>query len=206
MININKEEALKTILKCCKLYHCNLENKNVMFIVQDKRKDIHYIEMLFLASNFLHLTGINIINEKIKSSTDFYNLCLKNQITISDFKFSSNGTTSIKLQILPQIIQIQKTCKMIGDYNNTKLYLSTQKLVGNVNICMGFVKKGNYYIQNTALKEDIRNITTEQSKVIAIMVKNTKDIKYKEITYLNKNIEFKTLLENEQINKNVRFK
>lgn len=203
MININKEEALKIILKCCKLYHCNLENKNVMFIVQDKRKDIHHIEMLFLASNFLHLTGINIINKNIKSSTDFYNLCLKNQITVSDFKISSNGTTSIKLQILPQIIQIQKTCKMIGDYNNTKLYLSTQKLVGNVNICMGFIKKGNYYIPNTALKEDIRNITTEQSKVIAIMVKNTKDIKYKEITYLNKNIAIKTLIKNEQINKKI---
>lgn len=205
MINIKKEEALKIILKCCKLYHCNLENKNVMFIVQDKRKDIHYLEMLFLASNFLHLTGINIINKKIKSSTDFYNLCLKNQITVSDFKFNSNGTTSMKLQILPQIIQIQKICKMTGDYNNTKLYLSTQKLVGNVNICMGFIKKGNYYIPNTALKEDIRNITTEQAKIIAIMVKNVKDAKYKEITYLNKNIEMKTILENEQINKKVTF-
>lgn len=205
MINIKKEEALKIILKCCKLYHCNLENKNVMFIVQDKRKDIHYLEMLFLASNFLHLTGINITNKKIKSSTDFYNLCLKNQITVSDFKFNSNGTTSMKLQILPQIIQIQKVCKMTGDYNNTKLYLSTQKLVGNVNICMGFIKKGNYYIPNTALKEDIRNITTEQAKIIAIMVKNVKDAKYKEITYLNKNIEMKTILENEQINKKVTF-
>lgn len=176
-----------------------------MFIVQDKRKDMHYLEMLFLASNFLHLTGINIINKKIKSSTDFYNLCLKNQITVSDFKFNSNGTTSMKLQILPQIIQIQKICKMTGDYNNTKLYLSTQKLVGNVNICMGFIKKGNYYIPNTALKEDIRNITTEQAKIIAIMVKNIKDVKYKEITYLNKNIEMKTILENEQINKKVTF-
>lgn len=205
MINIKKEEALKIILKCCKLYHSNLENKNVMFIVQDKRKDIHYLEMLFLASNFLHLTGINITNKKIKSSTDFYNLCLKNQITVSDFKFNSNGTTSMKLQILPQIIQIQKICKMTGDYNNTKLYLSTQKLVGNVNICMGFIKKGNYYIPNTALKEDIRNITTEQAKIIAIMVKNVKDVKYKEITYLNKNIEMKTILENEQINKKVTF-
>ncbi len=66
MININKEEALKVILKCCKLYHCNLENKNVMFIVQDKRKDIHYIETVFLPSNFLHLTGINIINKNIE--------------------------------------------------------------------------------------------------------------------------------------------
>lgn len=205
MINIKKKEALKIILKCCKLYHSNLENKNVMFIVQDKRKDIHYLEMLFLASNFLHLTGINITNKKIKSSTDFYNLCLKNQITVSDFKFNSNGTTSMKLQILPQIIQIQKICKMTGDYNNTKLYLSTQKLVGNVNICMGFIKKGNYYIPNTALKEDIRNITTEQAKIIAIMVKNVKDAKYKEITYLNKNIEMKTILENEQINKKVTF-
>lgn len=94
---------------------------------------------------------------------------------------------------------------MTGDYNNTKLYLSTQKLVGNVNICMGFIKKGNYYIPNTALKEDIRNITTEQAKIIAIMVKNVKDAKYKEITYLNKNIEMKTILENEQINKKVTF-
>lgn len=201
---MNKEEALKIVLECSKKYYNNLENKRIMFIMQDKKKDINYMEAVFLPRNFLHLTGMNIINKKIKSSTDFYNLCLKNQISISDFEFNSNGTTPIKLQILPQITQIQKISKMIGNYSDTKLYLSTQKLIGNVNICMGFVRKENYYIPNTALKEDIRNITDEQNKIVAILVKDVKDKKYKQLTYLDKNIELKSILQNEEIRKKVK--
>lgn len=190
-IKYEKEEALKIILECSKLYYLNLENKNIMYIIQDKKKDIHYLETVFLPSNFLHLTGINITNKNIKSSTEFYNLCLKNQLSVSDFEFNSNGTTSMKLKILPQITKIQKVSKMIGRYNNTKLYLSTEKIVGNINICLGLIKKGKYYIPNTALKEDIRDITTEQEKVLAIFTKDIKEKEYKNLTYIKKDIDFK---------------
>lgn len=183
---MSKQEALNIILNCSKMYQENLENKNILYIIQDKLGKISYLETTFLSRNFLHLTGVKILNSKIKSSTDFYNFCLKKQLSISDFKFNSNGTTTKKLNILQSIMQIHKNAKIIGKYNKLKKYLSTEILIGGINACIGCIKQKNYYIPNTVLKEDIRNIVEEQYKVIFILRKEVKDKKYNEITYRNK--------------------
>ena len=85
-------------------------------------------------------------------------------------------------------MQIDKKARIVGDYNSQKLYLSTDKLIGNINMCLGFIKENNYYIANTALKEDIRNIVEEQGRIVLILKKNIKDKKYNEILYKNKNV------------------
>ena len=185
---MSKEEALKIILNCSKMYHENLENKNILYIMQDKLEKISYLETVFLSRNFLHLTGVKISNKKIKSSSEFYDLCLKNQLSISDFEFNSNGTTAKKLNILQNIMQIHKISKMVGEYNGLKKYLYTEKLIGTVNYCIGCINKNNYYIPNTVLKEDIRDIIHNQYKVMFILRKEIKDKKYKEITYKNNKI------------------
>lgn len=183
---MSKEEALKIILNCSKIYHQNLENRNIMYIVEDKLGEVSYLETIFLSSNFLHLTGVKILNPKIKSSIDFYNFCLKKQLSISDFEFKSNGTTIKKLNILQSIMQIYKNAKIVGKYNNLKKYLSTEILIGGINCCIGYIKEKNYYIPNTVLKEDIRDIIEEQFKVIYILRKEIREKKYNEITYINK--------------------
>lgn len=184
--NMSKQEALKIILNCSKMYQQNLENKNILYIIQDNLGKVSYLETTFLSRNFLHLTGVKILNSKIKSSIDFYNLCLKKQLSISDFDFNSNGTTTKKLNILQSIMQIYKNAKIVGEYNNFKKYLSTEILIGSINCCLGYIKQNNYYIPNTALKEDIRDIVEDQYKVIFILRKGIKDKKYSEITYSNK--------------------
>ena len=65
----------------------------------------------------------------------------------------------MKLSVLSQIMNIHKTAKMVGDYDNTKSVLFTEKIVGTVTACVGFVREGNYYLPNTTLREDIRTIT-----------------------------------------------
>jgi len=185
---MNKQNALKIILNCSKTYHENLENKNIMYIIQDKLGRITSLETVFLSRNFLHLTGLKIVNNKIKSSVDFYNLCLTKQLSISDIEFNSNGTTSKKVNILLLIMQIHKNAKIVGKYNNSKKYLSTKQLIGNINYCLGFIKEKNYYIPNTALEEDIRDIVEGQYKVLLILRKGVKEKKYREVTYINKNI------------------
>ena len=144
---------------------------------------------MFLSYHFLHLTGLNLIKNRIKSSVDFYNLCLRNNLSTTDFEFKSNGTTQKKLEILSAIMQIDKKARIIGDYNSQKVYLSTEKLIGSVNMCLGFIKENNYYIANTALKEDIRNIVEEQGRIVLILKKNIKDKEYSEIIYKSKNID-----------------
>lgn len=185
---MTKENALKIVLENAKLYQKNLENKNLLIFYQDKNSVIHKLEITFLARNFLHFTGLKL-NTNIKSSKHFYTLCLNNKISLSDFEFSSKGTTPLKLQILHQVMQISKTAKMIGDYDNSKILLCTDKIIGNNSVCIGMIKqKNSYYIPNTVLKENIKTITSVQYKIIGIFEKHIRENKYVKQTYRNKRI------------------
>jgi len=193
---LNKKEALSIIIRGAEEYHKNLENKNLL-IIYEKDDVVDFIETNFYPRNFLHLTGIEIINKKIHSSVEFYNLCLKKRISINDFSFKKDGTSILKLQSLIQVFQIYKNAKIIGQYNNQRPYLRTNILVGNINYCMGFIKNKNYEIPNTILKEDIRKITNEQFRVVRIYRKGVKEKQYIEQTYSNKKIDIdKNTLEN----------
>ena len=197
---MNKKEALKIIIDSAKKYQENLENKKVIFIYKEKGK-IKYIEAIFLPRNFLHLTGIQIKNSNIKSSIDFYHLCLKNRISILDFDFKENGTTIMKLQILSQIIQIQKLARSIGEYNYFKPILVTDKLAGTNQACIGFIQKDNYYIPNTVLKENCKSMVVEQYKILCIAGKKMQEEKYSEITYYAKDIDINKILASKELNK-----
>ena len=192
---MNKTEALKIIVDTAKYYHDNLENQRLLFIYE-KDKKISYMEAIFISRNFLHLTGIKILNKKIKSSLMFYNLCLKNKLKITDFDFSKDGTTIMKLKILNSIIRNSKSAKMIGEYTNCKRYLKTQKLIGNIFGAIGFIEKDGYYIPNTLLNEDIREITISRGKILAILKRDRNEYEYKNIIYIAKNIEIDKLLKN----------
>ncbi|MBQ4419864.1 MAG: hypothetical protein II870_09570 [Synergistaceae bacterium] len=79
---------------------------------------------------------------------------------------------------------------MIGDYDNTKSFLYTEKLAGKIFACIGFIQENGYYIPNTALKEDIRNITIHpQKSVLVIFRKDIKQKLYETICYTAKKVD-----------------
>jgi len=169
---MKKEQAIKIITEAAKIYNENLENKNLLFIF-GVEKSPEFFETSFLPRNFLHLTGVKIIEKRIRGSVDFYEKCLKGKLSPSDFSFADNGTTDMKLSILPKLMKIQTCAKMVGIYDNTKSVLYTEKLAGNIYACMGFIKEDDYYIPNTALREDIRNISIRpQKRVLSIFKKD----------------------------------
>lgn len=191
---MKKEEAIKRIYDSAKIYEQNLKNKNFLFIFNDKDKKTLCFETIFLPRNFLHLTGVKIDSSKIRSSVDFYNLCVKQKLSINDFEFESDGTTKMKLMVLPQLMNIHKEVKMVGEYNATKVRLKTQKLAGNVRACLGFTLDNEYYIPNTALKEDLRDITYKpQQQIIGIFSKRIEDNFYQSVRYLPKKVKFEEL-------------
>ena len=97
---MKKENAIKIIAECAKLYKENLENKNLLFVFgADKTPE--FFEASFLPRNFLHLTGVKIFEERVGGSVDFYERCLRRKLSPSDFSFADNGTTVMKLSILP---------------------------------------------------------------------------------------------------------
>ena len=198
---MDKKEAIKIILECAKLYNKNLSNKNIMFVCRNKKQQLFAFEVLFLPRNFLHLTGVKITNKDINSSIKFYRACLNNKLSISDFKYSEDGTTIIKLRILKQVMNLHKVSKMFGEYNHTKPYLFTEKATGNVVACIGFIDESGFYVPNTALKEDIRDITTEDSRstIIYTFVKNVEEKLYSNLTYIANSYNLEKLLQNQKI-------
>lgn len=183
---MNKNEALKIILNCAKLYKDNLENKNLLIISEKQDKNLYFIEAKFLGYNFLHLTGV-AINKKITANS-FYNKCLNRRLSLDDFDFKSDGTTILKLQVLPQIMKISKNANMIGEYNGSKPKLYTDKLAGNVVGCIGLKIDSNYYVPVTVLKEDMRNLVVERERVILIFSKSIKSKLYNNLVYMVKDI------------------
>ena len=185
---MDKKEILKILKESAIKYKENLKDNNLLIIYKEKAK-IKYIEILFLARNFMHLTGVkcNDKNRKYMKANQFYQACLNNKLSYKDIIIKQNGTTKLKLDILSQLIHIDKNCKMLGVYNNYKKELITEILLGNINMCLGLVKSAtSYYIPNTLLKEDIRKIVIEPYQIMAILKKKVEEEKYKDIIYINK--------------------
>lgn len=182
---MKKADALKIIIKSAELYRENLENRNFLFISLVNKVNLNFIEVKFHKSNFKHLTGVVIPNEKI-SATQFYKKCLNHKLSLYDFELRTDGTTELKLSVLPQLMNINKSVKMIGDFNNYRPKLYIGKLAGNITACIGLNKDDEFYVPATSLKEDIRGLVVKTEKVIAIFSKRIEDELYTDLTYLSK--------------------
>ena len=188
---MDKKTAINIITNCAKDYKKNLVNKNILFIFNNNSK-MDFFEAVFLPRHFLHLTGIKVTNIK---SSDFYKMCLNKKLSLKNIQLSNDGTTSMKLDVLQKLMNLKSNVKMIGEYNNSKTLLVTEKLIGNIYASMGFIKPidSNYYVPNTILKEDIRDISLKPIKnVVAIFEKEIKSDLYN-LLYLNKKIDITDL-------------
>ena len=121
------------------------------------------------------------------------------------YGYRKDGNTQTKLIVLPMLMNISKNAKMIGDYDKNKIYLQSDKIVGNVNSCLSFIKYNNYYISNSSLKEDIRKIVYNHKRIIYILSKKIQEKEYNEITYIDKKY-IETILLSEDILANVNIK
>ena len=114
------------------------------------------------------------------------------------YGYRKDGNTQTKLIVLPMLMNISKNARMIGDYDKNKIYLQSDKIVGNVNSCLSFIKYNNYYISNSSLKEDIRKIVYNHKRIIYILSKKIQEKEYNEITYIDKKY-IETILLSEDI-------
>lgn len=175
-----------------------MQNTNLL-ILYNKNNKIEYIEILFLSRNFMHLTGVRTIesNGKYKKANEFYKECLNNKLSCKNIIIKEDGTTKLKLDIISDLVNIDKKCKMIGIYDNSKKQLVTDILIGNINICVGLIKElGKYYIPNTLLKEDIRKLTIKQYPIVGILKKKINEEKYQIVTHICNKIDISNIKRN----------
>lgn len=57
-----KKEAVSIVISAARLYRDNFVGKRLLFIVTDKHKKVSCLEAGFDASNFHHLTGLELTN------------------------------------------------------------------------------------------------------------------------------------------------
>lgn len=188
---MNKKEALDVIVKCARQYDLHLKDHNVMFIVLNKDTTLSSIETFFRDSNFLHLTGV----KSPLNSLAFYRACIDNMLSLQQFDFKKN-TTELKLQILHEAMQIDRIAKMVGEFNSNGINLYSQKIVGTISLCMGFVrdKDDRYFVPNTLLKEDVRMKSIPPVlKIACVLKKPIESEKYELVTSIGRKIDLKEL-------------
>lgn len=192
---MEKKEALSIIVKCANIYQRQLLNNNVLFVCYDKQHNKYEcFEAAFIAGNFCHMTGV-VCRDGLHPK-DFYQKCIEHRLSIDDFEFRGDGTTEMKLSVLPEVIKIHTSSRMTGEFTHTGIQLYTEKITGGTKGCMGFVKDKNYYAPNTVLKEDIRDITrSPQHRIVATFIKKIKDEKYDLLSYTAKKFDIKELFE-----------
>lgn len=182
---MTKIEAIRIVSRCAKLYDMNLCGKQLAIVYQEGDSKLQYIEIVFRKNNFMHLTGIRI--SRCQKADDFYRNILEQKVKESEIIFKANHTTELKLRILPIIVNIPYSARMIGDYKGYHENLYTEKVTGTTMGCLGLVKHGNEYLPNTALSGDIRDLISKPpGKVLMVLRKTINEAIYSEITYRSK--------------------
>lgn len=86
-------------------------------------------------------------------------------------------------------MNIDTRARMIGNYSGPHLELYTEKVTGTTTACLGLIEKGNCYIPNSVLNEDIRSIVPKPpGKIYAIFKKNINSKLYTQLTYKSQNL------------------
>ena len=192
---MKKEEALKILFKSAQLYKENLVNNNLLFICMDKHKRTSSLTVQFATTGFLHLTGVKFNDRKSMSSGEFFDKCLKRRLSLDEFELAKDGTTEKKLQILPLLFSKNLSATIVGDFSARTPVLVTDKLVGDVKGCIGFVyeQTTGFYAPNTVLNLDIRTYISNQLRIIATYRKKKTDSGYEEIVYAAKKIDWEKI-------------
>ena len=194
------EEARGIVMRCAKQYKRNLLNQLFLIIYRDRKDNqVKSLEIYFGKENYQHLTGVELVDQygyiRHHVAELFYEKCVSNRLRKDEIKLRADGTTDLKLAALPVMMEIQKVTKIEGDYNNRRPYLIADKLIGNVNFCLGLLQeeKKNYYVPASTLLEDIKKLTDSPSQVLAILSKGKGEKKYSAIRHVAKGLNLNRL-------------
>jgi hypothetical protein len=195
---MDKSEALKLIIESAEYYKINYENRKLLLVCSNNSLNkITVMECAFNRTNFMHLTGVKFREGYRLPADVFFNSVIGRHLSFDAFELASDGTTEMKLRVLPMIFKSKSlSANMSGDYNLRKPVLVTEKLAGGVRGCVGFIYDDSLkcYVPNTVLNEDIRLNIKNQQRVILVYRKNIPDVRYEERVYNAKKIDWEKII------------
>lgn len=185
---MKKQDALRIIFECADKYRNSFAGNNFLFICSNAK----VINTTFVGANFLHMTGVKFAQVKRIEANAYYDLCLNRRLREADFDLSQDGTTEMKLRVLPRLLNPNMNAKMLGNYSANRPMMFTEKIAGGVSGGIGFVydEKTGFYVPNTVLNIDIRQLTTDCLRIIAIYRKKIEYEKYNELVYQARKVDW----------------
>lgn len=185
---------MAVVFSCAPLYKENLVGKSLLFVTTDKHKKVYCLEVTFDTGNFMHMTGFKVKKPGI-NARHFFNLCYDKRLAEADFEFADDGTTEMKMRVLPSLVTKNLSARMLGDYNMSQPKLYTDKIAGSISACMGFVRDGGEgrYVPNTVLEGDIRIKVVKANRIVLTYRKERKDEQYSEIVFSAKKVDWEKL-------------
>ena len=144
-----KAEAIGIVVRCAQTYKQELDGKNLLFICTDKHKKTIPIELSFYGNNYLHLTGLKAPKSENGDiavelfANDFYQKCLDHKLSPTDFDFAEDGTTHMKLDVLPTVISKATPIHRKGCWKHERLYRICSGS-GYAAICTEYRCEGRY--------------------------------------------------------------
>ena len=203
---ITPKDAIRIITNTANTYDKQLNGKNYIFIYKNRATNqIEYFESVFLNRNFQHLTGLEFLDQNgnlLHNPVYFYQKCISNTLSENEIRFKDDGTTELKLQALPLIVNFLKASKMTAIYHSLRPKLSVDRLSGTTNFCLGFTKTNNkYYVPSSCLLEDIRDLAEVTYQILAILSKPASKLTpvYKDIRYVAKGVLLNHLILSDEL-------
>ena len=188
-VRVKSDEEIKELLCKSANAYSLICDKTVMFIYRKNKDDAEYRYYIVNCKkeNFIHLVGCTVNN--FVNARQFYDECLNHSsetpIIWEHVTFKeSKKTASAKLEVFPSLFDYKgvKAYRM-GIHNKITLNNQFEMALGNNRGVLGFDKRKEHMIPVpvTMLNGIIGDYVTDYSNVIAVLVKNVSDKKFKDV-------------------------
>lgn len=176
-----------------KIYDEKLNNKR--FLIAFENNNVYdFIEIVFVKSNFLHLTGIIFDG----SPNEFYKKLSRNQLNLNTISEKADGTTRLKLDVLTNVESLFRAPSNIGDYNKGKVNFYSDKIMGRSSgyLSLGLKYKTNNFAPQSLLKENYKSLTFDPKPVLLVMRAAVDEYDYNKVMYKNKRFDTTKITDN----------
>lgn len=197
MKNYSKAEAIRIITLTATEYEGFMRDKQFLIAYQDGSGINHSI-VGFKAKNFKHFTGV----KSTLSAKEFYQRALEHKLSPDDFRFDSAGNAQRKLAVLPWLPRMFFSNALRGSFNRSGIWLEADYLIGGTSarIAVAFRYGKTFDFPVSLYCEDVRNLTNNSMKVLAVWRRAFGEKVFSENTYCAKNVDPEILLSKLQLN------
>lgn len=173
---MDKRKAISIVVSAAKRYKEMLCGKQFLLACGDTE----FREVAFRAQNFAHFTGVRLQG---CSARQFYERALSGKLSASHFAFSSDGNTERKLAVIGQLPGLFHAPLLYGAFLDSGICISADYFVGKHIISVGFRAGKSFDIPVTLYNEDIRKLTYQPEKILAVWEKPIGAERYATLTY-----------------------